>query len=189
MSRDEAVFTPSEFIRYVAKARKVEVDTIKVPRRLLMIYQRRAYEYAKKLIGGKFVDWWIYGERQPFCAGKFNDVEIGLGLFWVGAPAAVMTLEELIVCGVKTVFEVGVAGGLQEFLKPGDIVVATEAARDEGTSYHYFPPKVKVESSARLRERLVKRLNEKEIRHYVGPFWSTDGVYRETRSKFLKFRN
>jgi uridine phosphorylase len=45
------------------------------------------------------------------------------------------------------IIEVGLAGGLQEFLKPADIIVVTEAVRDEGTSYHYLPPGVKVESS------------------------------------------
>lgn len=189
LSEDEAVFTPSEFVSYIAKARKVEVDEIKVPQRLLMTYQRSAYECAKRLIDGKLVDWWIYGEHQPFCTGKFNNVEIGLGLFWVGAPAAVMTLEEVIACGAKTIFEVGQSGGLQTFIKPSDIVVATEAIRDEGTSYHYLPAKTKVESSARLRNKLAKRLNERQIKHFIGPVWSTDGVYRETRGKFLKFRN
>ncbi|MGC9345598.1 MAG: hypothetical protein ACP5ER_02240, partial [Candidatus Bathyarchaeales archaeon] len=49
---------PADFIRYVAKNRKVPVDTIKVPQRLLMTYQRSTYEYAKKLIDGRSVDWW-----------------------------------------------------------------------------------------------------------------------------------
>jgi hypothetical protein len=61
LSEDEAVFTPSEFVVYIAKARKVEVGAIKVPRRVLMTYQRTAYEYAKRLIVSKLVDWWIYG--------------------------------------------------------------------------------------------------------------------------------
>lgn len=154
-----------------------------------MTYQRSTYECAKRLIDGKSVDWWMYGESQPFCIGRFNDVEIGLGRFWIGAPAVAMTLEEVIACGAKTIFEVGLSGGLQAFLQPGDIIVATKAIRDEGTSYHYLPPEVKVESSTRLRERLVKHLNEKNIKHFVGPVWSTDGVYRETRSKFRKFKN
>ena len=189
MSGDEAVFTPFDFIRYVAENRKVAVDAIKVPKRLLMTYQRSTYEYAKKLVDGKSVDWWMYGESQPFCIGRFNDTEIGLGRFWIGAPAAAMTLEEVIACGTKTIFEVGLSGGLQTFLQPSDIVAVTEAIRDEGTSYHYLPPEVKVESSTRLRERLVKHLNEKNIKHFVGPVWSTDGVYRETHSKFRKFKN
>lgn len=189
MSEDEAIFTPLDFVRYVAENRKVSVDTIKVPQRLLITYQRRTYEYGKKLIDGTSVDWWMYGESQPFCIGQFNHVEIGLGRFWVGAPASVMTLEELIACGAKTIFEVGVSGALQTFLKPSNIIVVTEAIRDEGTSYHYLPPKVKVESSPRLRSKLIKHLNEGKIEHFVGPVWSTDGVYRETRDKFFKFRD
>jgi len=85
------------------------------------------------------------------------------------------------------IIEVGLAGGLQEFLKPADIIVVTEAIRDEGTSYHYLPPGVKVESSQRLRETLIERSNG--IRHFVGPVWSTDGVYRETLGKFRRFRD
>ena len=188
MSEDEAIITPLDFIRYVAENRKIPMDTVKAPQRLLTTYQRSAYEYVKKLINGKPINWWTYGESQPFCIGQFNDVEIGLARFWVGAPAAVMTLEEIIVCGTKIVFEVGLSGGLQNFLKPSNIVVVTEAIRDEGTSYHYLPPKVKVESSTRLRDRLVRKLNRKNIEHFVGSVWSTDGVYRETHAKFRKFR-
>jgi len=189
LTEDQAIITPLDFVRYVAENRKIPVDNAKVPQRLLMTYQRSAYNYAKELIKGKPLDWWTYGEVQPFCVGQFNGVEIGLGRFWVGAPAAVMTLEEAIVCGAKIIFEVGLSGGLQNFLKPSNIVVMTEAIRDEGTSYHYLPPEVKVESSARLREKLVRNLNDKNIEHSVGSVWSTDGVYRETRSKFQKFKN
>ncbi|RSN73298.1 phosphorylase family protein [Candidatus Methanodesulfokora washburnensis] len=85
--------------------------------------------------------------EKPSCTGRFNGVEIGVGLFPIGAPAAAAILEEAIACGAKMIIEVGLAGGLQEFLKPADIIVVMEAVRDEGTSYHYLPPGVKVESS------------------------------------------
>lgn len=188
MSEDKAICTPSDTIRYVAENRKVPVEALKIPQRLLMTYQRSAYECAKNLINGKSVEW-MYGESQPFCIGRFNDVEIGVGRFWIGAPAAAFTLEEAIACEAKTIFEVGVSGALQTFLQPGDIVVVTEAIRDEGTSHHYLPPEVKVESSARLRDKLIMYLNKKRIKHFVGPVWSTDGVYRETCGKFRKFKN
>ena len=188
MSEDKPIFTPHDFIHYVAKVRNVSVDAIKVPERLVFTYQRRTYEHAKNVIRGKPVEWWIYRESQPFCVGKLNNVEVGLGLFWIGAPAVVMTLEEVIACGAKKIIEVGVSGGLQSFLKPGDMIVATEAIRDEGTSYHYFPPEVKVESSKRLRENLIKRLSELNIEYHVGPVWSTDGVYMETIGKFRRFK-
>jgi uridine phosphorylase len=114
--------------------------------------------------------------------------DVGLGLFWAGAPAITMTLEELIACGVKQIFEVGVAGGLQAFLEPGDIVVVTEAIRGEGASHHYLGSETKAYSSERLRERVISRLREDKIPHYVGPVWTTDAIYRETRGEFLNFR-
>lgn len=108
---------------------------------------------------------------------------------WVGAPAAAAILEELIACGAKSVFEVGTAGGLQSSSKPGDIVVVTGAIRDEGTSNHYFGPEVGLEASPKLRNLLIQRLNIKGIKHQTGPVWTTDGVYRETKSKLVKFRS
>lgn len=183
---DEPVFTPQDFIRYVAEVKRLPLDAIKVPEHLLITYQRSAYEYTKSLINGKLLEWWIYGENKPFCVGKFNGVEVGLGRFWIGAPAAAMTLEEVIACGAKKIFEVGVSGGLQQFLKLGDIVVVTEAIRDEGTSHHYYPPEVNVESSEDLRDRLLKQLNADGVKYFCGMVWSTDGVYRETRGNFLR---
>ncbi|MEM3642150.1 MAG: nucleoside phosphorylase [Candidatus Bathyarchaeia archaeon] len=188
MSEDKAICNPTDYIRYFAESRKVLVDALKIPQRLLITYQRSTFECAKNLINGKPFEW-LYGESQPFCIGHFNNTEIGVAHFWIGAPAAAFTLEEAIACGAKTIFEVGVSGGIQEFLKPADIIVITEAIRDEGTSHHYFPPEVKVESSPRLREPLTKCLNEGKIKHFVGPAWSTDGVYRETLGKFRKFRD
>jgi uridine phosphorylase len=186
---DKCIFTPSDFIKYLSKERKVTLDKIRVPPHLLITYHRSSYECAKQLINGNLVDWWIYDDVLPLCIGKYQDAEIAVGRIWVGAPGAVMTLEELIACGAKTIFEVGMCGGLQTFLQPGDIVVVTEAIRDEGTSFHYLPSREDVKSSECLRYNLVSNLNRERIHHHVGRVWSTDGVYRETCEKFLKFRN
>ena len=188
MSEDKPICTPTNTIRHVAENRKISVGALKIPQRLLMTYQRSAYECAKTLVNGEPIEW-IYGESQPFCVGQFNGIEIGVGRFWIGAPTAAVTLEEAIACNAKTIFEVGLSGGLQTFLHPSDIIVVTEAVRDEGTSYHYFSPEVKVESSVQLRTKLIKALNEKKIKHFIGPVWSTDGVYRETCGKYRKFRD
>jgi uridine phosphorylase len=186
---DDAIFKPSDYVRYVAENKKVPIESIKVPKQLVVTYQKLTYEYTKKLIDGKHVEWWRYDKRPPFCVGRFNNIEVGLCLFWIGAPAATILLEELIVCGAEKIFEVGTGGGLQSFLNLGDIIVAKKAIRDEGTSHHYLLPEVEVESSRFLRERLVKCLNEKKVKHFVGPVWSTDAVYRESRSKLVKFKD
>jgi uridine phosphorylase len=188
LSEDEPVCKPFDSVRYTAQSRKVSIDDLKVPQRLIITYQRSAYECAKNLINGKRVEW-LYGKVQPFCVGLFKGMQIAVGRFWIGAPTAAFTFEEAIVCGAKKAFEIGLSGGLQTFLQPGDIVVVTEAIRDEGTSYHYLPPKVKVKASAQLRNALVKHLKKGKTGHSVGSVWSTDGVYRETRDKFRRFRD
>jgi uridine phosphorylase len=187
LSDDESVCKPSDAISYTAKNKKVSVESLGVPERLILTYQRNTFECARNLISGKCVEW-LYGESQPFCVGQLGGVEIGVGRFWIGAPAAGFTLEEAIACGAKTVFEVGVSGGIQSYLQPGDIVVVTGAIRDEGTSHHYFPPEVEVESDVPLRNKLVEHLKERRARHFVGPVWSTDGAYRETRGKLRRFK-
>ncbi len=173
----------------MAKNRNVPVETFRVPDLLLFTYQIGTYEEAKRIVGGRSPDWWLYGDAQPFCIGRLNNVEIGVGRFWIGASAAVMTLEEVIACGAKTILEIGLAGGLQDHLNPGDIIVPAEAVRDEGTSRHYYEPEIKVESTPRLRNSLVSVLTVNKARHFVGPVWSTDGVYRETREKYRRFKS
>jgi uridine phosphorylase len=187
LSDDESICKPSDAVSYFARNKKVPIKSLRIPQRFVLTYQKSTFDCAKSLINGKCVNW-LYGESQPFCVGQVNDVEVGVGRFWIGAPAAGFTLEEAIACGAKTVIEVGVSGGIQSYLQPGDILVVTEAIRDEGTSHHYYPPEIEVESDVRLRDMMIEHLKRKKIRHFVGPVWSTDGVYRETRGKFRKFK-
>jgi uridine phosphorylase len=188
LSEDESVSRPSDTINYAAKNRKIPVESLRIPQHLILTYQRSTFECAKNLVKGDCVEW-LYGESQPFCVGHFDDLEVGVGRFWIGAPATAFTLEEAIGCGARTVFEVGVSGGIQSYLQLSDIVVIVGAIRDEGTSHHYFPPEVKVESDVQLRDRLIEHLKAKGIRHFVGSVWSTDGAYRETKGKLRKFRD
>ena len=189
MSEDKAIFSASDVIHFIAKNEDITFESMKLPERLLVTYHKHTYETAKKLVSGNSIDWWLKWTDQPFCVGQFSGVRIAVGRFMVGAPAAAMTLELAIACGVRVIFEVGLSGGLQPFLQPGSIVIATTAMRDEGTSFHYLPPEVNVESSTTLRDCLIKHLNQRKIKHSVGPVWSTDGVYRETRNKLQRFKS
>ncbi len=107
---------------------------------------------------------------------------------FVGSSAAAMALEELVACGARKIFEVGTSGGIQSFLKPGDIIVAAETVCDEGTTCHYFPNQRKLEASPLLKKQLILALNENHVNHHAGAVLTTDGVYRETKGKLAKFR-
>jgi len=192
-NQDRSICEPKDRISSLTFRKAENMDAIstfpRIPERIIITYQRDIYETAKRLIGGELFDLWMYNDcGRPFCIGQYNDVSLGLGLFWIGASAAAMTLEEAIACGANKVFEIGRSGSLQPFLQQGDIIVVTEAIRDEGTSYHYLRRDVRVESSQKLEGKLIETLKGAKVKFFVGSVWSTDGLYRETISKFRKFR-
>jgi uridine phosphorylase len=188
MENDTPIFTPKDFVEYVASIRNVDVETFQIPQRMVMVYNSRHFNFVNKLIKGKPVDWWWYGDRLRMHTGAFNNVEIVATMNFVGSPAAAMVFEELIACGARKTFVVGTSGGIQPFLKPGDIVVATEAVCDEGTMCQYFSNKRRLTTSSILKRRLIEILNKNSVSHHDGAVLTTDGVYRETRGKLARFR-
>ena len=57
----------------------------------------------------------------------------------IGGPSATIALEELTNIGADTFIRVGTCGGIALSVQSGDIVVATGAVRQEGTSREYAP--------------------------------------------------
>jgi uridine phosphorylase len=153
-----------------------------------MVYQKRYVDFVDKLIGGEPTEWWWYGDRLPLQIGSFRGVEIGIMANFVGSAAAAMVLEELIACGAEKVFEIGTSGGLQPFLRPGNTILVTEAICDEGTSCQYLRGKKRLTASPALKQLLAEALKERRVSHQTGAVLTTDGVYRETRSKLDRFR-
>ena len=57
----------------------------------------------------------------------------------IGGPSAAIAMEELCEIGADTFIRVGTCGGIDLSVRSGDIVVATGAVRQEGTSREYAP--------------------------------------------------
>jgi uridine phosphorylase len=91
-----------------------------------------------------------------------------------------MTLEELAAFGIKKFVNLGTAGGLQQNMNVGDIVICDRAIRDEGTSHHYLPVEKYAFSSPELTENLCTAFERKGIQYRKGTSWTTDAPYRET---------
>lgn len=128
-------------------------------------------------------------------AWKNRNNQIHRGDGWVavqspyGAPNAVMLLEELVAFGVKRVVYLGYCGSLQEKVGIGDIVIPTEAVREEGTSYHYLREGERSVPDLLLQKQLfswMKKICPTTI--HVGKIWTTDAPYRETPNKVSLYR-
>lgn len=98
----------------------------------------------------------------------------------VGAPLAALRIESLINAGARRIIAVGGAGVLDGSVKFGDLVVISEAVRDEGASYHYLRPGRRVYPDADLRDALAATLVSNEVPHHIGKSWTTDAFFRET---------
>lgn len=100
----------------------------------------------------------------------------------VGAPAAAQILDCLISCGVRKIISGGSCGGLTDIAE-GTFLVPYRALRDEGTSYHYLPASRFVEVSEAARAAIERTLKAHNRNYTEVITWSTDGFFRETRSK------
>ena len=99
----------------------------------------------------------------------------------IGAPGVSMLLEIYIELGIKRFINVGIAGGLQKNSHIGDVVVCTNAIRDEGVSHHYFEdPLAPALPSENLTAALMQTLTNDGIPYTQGPTWTTDAFFRET---------
>jgi uridine phosphorylase len=95
----------------------------------------------------------------------------------IGGPAFAIVLEELAQCNAKTFIRVGSCGTIQDYIKTGDLIIATSAVRLEGTSKSYIFPEYPAVSSHEILIALKKACEESRYRHHIGIVASTDSFY------------
>ncbi|HJA93231.1 MAG TPA: uridine phosphorylase [Candidatus Eisenbergiella merdipullorum] len=71
--------------------------------------------------------------------GSLEGEKVSVTSTGIGGPSAAIAMEELVRCGADTFVRVGTCGGMDIDVKSGDLVIATGAVRNEGTSREYAP--------------------------------------------------
>jgi uridine phosphorylase len=108
--------------------------------------------------------------------------------FGGGSPMVVELAEEFVAMGARRLALMTWGGALQPGLKAGDIVICDRAVRDEGASYHYLPPEPYIQASPALVQRMAAAVQAHGGRCTVGPTWTTDAPYRETREEVQRYQ-
>jgi uridine phosphorylase len=121
--------------------------------------------------------------RHPIYVHEVQGHRVALFHPGVGAPLAAGILEEVIALGCRNFVACGGAGVLNRELAAGHLVVPTAAIRDEGTSYHYLPPSRMVEPSPAAVVAIEQTLQRRKVEYILGKTWTTDAIYRETRTR------
>ncbi|MFB6194529.1 MAG: nucleoside phosphorylase [Haloplanus sp.] len=98
----------------------------------------------------------------------------------VGSPSAAIALEELAAVGVETVLRPGTTGALQSHVEIGDMVVATAAAKEEGTTKRYERVEYPAVPDFDVVRALVDAAEANDEDVHVGPIVTDDAFYAET---------
>jgi uridine phosphorylase len=98
----------------------------------------------------------------------------------VGCPSAAIAVEELAAVGVETFLRVGTTGALQSGIEIGDMVVATGAAKNEGTSRRYEDVEYPAVPDYETLTALVEAAEDNDEAVHVGPVATDDAFYAET---------
>ncbi len=113
--------------------------------------------------------------------GYLNEQPILVSSCGIGAPSTAIGVEEFGILGVHTIIRVGTSGILSSNVKLGDIISATGAIRDEGTTHEYVPaafPAVAHPDVVLALRKAVTHLNLESIFH-EGIVHSKDAFYSE----------
>ncbi len=97
----------------------------------------------------------------------------------IGCPSAAIGVEELAAIGADTFIRVGTSGGMQQYTQVGDLVIASAAVRDEGTSRQYMPPAFPAVADLDVTLALREAAEQLRVPYHVGITQSKDSFYGE----------
>ena len=98
----------------------------------------------------------------------------------IGSPSAAIAIEELATIGAERFIRVGTTGALQAGIATGDMVVATAAAKDEGTTRRYESTTIPAVPDHETLFALITAAEDGDRPIHVGPVVTDDAFYAET---------
>jgi uridine phosphorylase len=114
--------------------------------------------------------------------GSIEGVPVSVCSTGIGCPSTAIAVEELTRCGADTFIRVGTSGMMQDHMRPGDLVIATAAIRDEGTSRQYLPLEFPAVADPIVVASFIEACRRSGIRYHTGVVHSKDSFYGEVEA-------
>jgi len=95
----------------------------------------------------------------------------------MGGPSTAIAIEELFNTGVRNFIRVGTCGGMSLPVLGGDIVIATGAIRQEGTTREYVPIEFPAVANLDITNALVKAAKKMNLTVHTGIVQCKDSFY------------
>lgn len=115
----------------------------------------------------EFVTWTgtLEGEKVSVCSTG------------IGGPSAAIAMEELAAIGADTFIRIGTCGGIDLRVLADDLVVATAAVRQDGTSLQYAPAEFPAVSDHAVLDALIRAARASGNRWHAGVVQAKDSFY------------
>lgn len=110
-------------------------------------------------------------------AAKLNGQRLLITSHGIGGPSTAICVEELARCGVHTLIRIGTCGGMHLDVLGGDLVIATAAIRQEGTSCEYLPLEFPAVADLDVTNALVNAARSAGRRVHAGVVQCKDSFY------------
>ena len=181
--KERVMTDPKQLVRIELKNAGFDIDSIEVPKRVYLLaddiydemVKRNCGEYKYPLGGSLYV---LKSKPQVgFIKGKMC------------SPGIATQAEDLVAGGVEEFVHIGLAGGIDEKLKVGDIVITDGAYNDTAIARLYGFDYDFIETSKLLTDEMEARLKENDIVTLRGKHWTTDAGYRETWEQVVGYRS
>ncbi|MBE6547281.1 MAG: uridine phosphorylase [Ruminococcaceae bacterium] len=101
----------------------------------------------------------------------------------IGGPSAAIAMEELAACGAHTFIRVGTCGGISLDVKAGDVVIASGAVRQDGTSLEYAPIEFPAVSDSDVLFALKSAAKALGTHNHTGVVQAKDSFYGQHSPK------
>ncbi|POT54550.1 uridine phosphorylase [Citrobacter amalonaticus] len=123
----------------------------------------------------------MLGQNREFRAarGWYQGVEILVLSTGIGGPSTAIAIEELRQIGVNTLIRIGSCGALQDALALGEVIIASGAVADDGTSKTYAPVSYPACADPLLTAMLMQQAKQMKIPAVCGLVRSHDSFYTD----------
>ncbi|MDC7246376.1 MAG: uridine phosphorylase [Sphaerochaetaceae bacterium] len=110
-------------------------------------------------------------------SGYLEGEKVSVTSTGIGGPSASIAIEELHNCGADTFIRMGTCGGIALPVMGGDVVIATGAIRNEGTSREYAPIEFPAVADFEIVQALQQAAVQLKKRYHVGIVQCKDSFY------------
>lgn len=117
-----------------------------------------------------------YREHVTY-TGKIGDAEISACSTGAGGGSTASAIEDLAEIGCDTLIRVGTCGAIQDYIKPGDLIISSGAVRMEGTSDGYVTNSYPAAANYEVMLALIEAAERLGYNYHVGVGYTASSFF------------